>query len=308
MSSEESKLAIYAAFAANLLIALVKFIASAITGSSAMLSEGIHSLVDTTNQLLLLLGIKRSKRRPSKLHPFGYGMEIYFWSFIVSILVFSVGGGVAIYEGIHRIIKGGNEIAGNSIYWNLGVLIIALIFESISFYVAISEFRKNHPKGFRSALKRSKDAPTLAVIIEDSAAVVGLIIAIIGVVISYFTKNPLFDSMASLIIGILLVYVAYFLAYETKHLLIGESASEANLKIIRDELSSNNNLEYYGNIRTMHLGPDEILVVIEANFKDNFTVPEIEQFTENIKLDLKAKNKNFKYIYIETNDILKSVI
>ncbi len=306
MSVKGSKLTIYASIAANVLIAVMKFIASLFTGSSAMLSEGIHSLIDTVNGLLLLLGIKKSKLGPDKLHPFGHGKEIYFWSFIVSILVFSLGGGVAIYEGIHRLYNPVEKSEEVNILWNYGVLIGAIIFEGASLIVALKEFRKIHPTGYKSALEDSKDAATVAVIIENGAAVAGLIIALIGVTLAYYLEMPVFDAAASILIGVLLVYVAYFMANETRHLLIGESVSDRDLAFLEKILQAYPQIEYFGNIRTMHLGPNQVIAVIEVNFKDDLKVLEVERLVNEIKTKIKNTNPKFTHVYIETDSIRKS--
>ena len=306
MSAHGSKLSIFAAIAANVLIAIMKFIASIFTGSSAMLSEGIHSLIDTINGLLLLFGINQSKKGPDKLHPFGRGKEIYFWAFIVSILVFSLGGGVAIYEGIHKITHPAVEGNESSVWWNYGVLIGAIFFEGASLIIALKEFRKVHPTGFRSALEDSKDAATVAVIIENGAAVAGLVIALIGVGLAQFLDNPIYDALASILIGILLVYVAYFMANEMRHLLIGEAAMDKDLDKIQEILKSYKDIEFFGNIRTMHLGPDEIMAGMEVNFKDNLPVGKLEKIIKEIKERIKNTNPKFTHIYIESDSIKKS--
>ena len=231
-----SKLAIYTAIGANLLIAVMKFIAAFFTGSAAMLSEGLHSVIDTVNGFLLLLGIKRSKGKPDKLHPFGHGKEIYFWSFIVAIFIFSLGGGVAIYEGIHHLMSPPVHAAEGSVLWSYGVLIGAIVFEGTSLMIALKGFNKTHKTGFKKALEDSKDAATVAIIIEESAAVMGLIIALIGITLAHFLHNPMYDALASVAIGVLLCYVAYFMAQETRHLLLGETVSDDDLKMIDDVL------------------------------------------------------------------------
>jgi len=306
MSVEGSKLTIFASIAANLIIAIMKFIASVFTGSSAMLSEGIHSVIDTANGLLLLFGIKQSKKAPDKLHPFGHGKEIYFWSFIVSILVFSMGGGVAIYEGIHKLLHPTGEMDHSNVIWNYGVLIGAVVFEGASLWIALKEFRKVHPTGFKSALEESKDAASVAIIIENGAAVVGLAIALIGVTLAFVLDDPLYDALASVLIGILLVYVAYFMAKETKHLLIGETASDKDLKMINDVLDDYKEIEFFGNIRTMHLGPDEVMSGMEVNFKDNIPVGELEKIVKEIKGRIRKNNPKFTHIYVESDSIKKS--
>jgi len=305
MATGGSKLAIFASMAANLGIAVMKFIASIFTGSSAMLSEGIHSLVDTTNGVLLLWGIKRSKKAPDKLHPFGHGMEIYFWSFVVSIFVFALGGGVALYEGIKHLQEHGGHIdtSVKMKYWNYGVLIGSLLFEGGSLWVAWKEFRKSYPKGFVTAMEKSKDAATIAVIIENGAAVIGLIIAMIGITLTYYFHNPIFDAWASIFIGILLTGVSLFMAVETKRLLIGESAVEAEIEAINNILKQYSQLEGFGNIKTMHLGPDDILLGANINFKDELTVKQIEPIVKDIKAKIVANNPKIKHIFIETDSI-----
>jgi len=305
MATGGSKLAIFASMAANLGIAVMKFIASFFTGSSAMLSEGIHSLVDTINGVLLLWGIKRSKLAPDGQHPFGHGKEIYFWSFVVAIFIFSLGGGVALYEGIKHLTEHDTHI-DHSLkmkYWNYGVLIGSIFFEGASLWVGWKEFRKSYPKGFITAMSKSKDAATVAVIIENGAAVIGLLIALVGITLTYYFNNPVFDAWASIFIGILLTIVAIFMAVETKHLLIGESATKEDIKEIIDIFKEYDELEGFGNIKTMHLGPDDILLGANINFKDNFTVKQIEPVIQDIKQRIIAKNPDIKHIFIETDSI-----
>ncbi len=305
MATGGSKLAIFASMAANFGIAVMKFIASIFTGSSAMLSEGIHSLVDTTNGVLLLWGIKKSKKAPDKLHPFGHGKEIYFWSFVVSIFVFALGGGVALYEGIKHMSEHGGHIDTSlkMKYWNYGVLIGSLLFEGGSLWVAWKEFRKSYPKGFISAMEKSKDAATIAVIIENGAAVIGLLIAMIGITLTYYFHNPVFDAWASIFIGILLTGVSLFMAVETKRLLIGESAIETDIVAIKNILKQYPQLEGFGNIKTMHLGPDDILLGANINFKDELTVKQIEPIIKEIKEKIVTNNPKIKHIFIETDSI-----
>ncbi len=305
MATGGSKFAIFASMAANLGIAVMKFIAAFFTGSSAMFSEGIHSLVDTSNGMLLLWGIKRSKMSPDQKHPFGYGMEIYFWSFVVSIFVFALGGGVALYEGIKHLLEHSSEIDHSTKmkYWNYGVLIGSLLFEGASLWVGWKEFRKSYPKGFIRSMAKSKDAPTVAVIIENGAAVLGLLIAFIGITLTYYYNNPVFDAWASIFIGLLLTLVSLFMAVETKHLLIGESAVEKDIQAIEHIFKQYKELEGYGNIKTMHLGPDDILLGANINFKDDLTVKQIEPIVQDIKNKIIADNPKIKYVFIETDSI-----
>jgi len=305
MATGGSKLAIFASMAANLGIAVMKFIASFFTGSSAMLSEGIHSLVDTTNGILLLWGLKESKTAPDKQHPFGHGKEIYFWSFVVAIFIFALGGGVALYEGIKHLMEHEGEVdhSGKMMYWNYGVLIGSLIFEGASLWVGWKEFRRSHPTGFISALRESKDAASIAVIIENGAAVIGLLFALVGITLTYKFDNPAFDAWASILIGLLLSFVAFFMAKETKHLLIGEAAVEQDINEIIDILKQYDEIEAFGNIKTMHMGPNDIMLGANINFKDDLTIGQIEPVIKEIKEKIVNRNPDIKHIFIETNSI-----
>ena len=305
MATGGSKLAIFASMAANLGIAIMKFIASFFTGSSAMLSEGIHSLVDTTNGILLLWGLKKSQVAPDKQHPFGHGKEIYFWSFVVAIFIFALGGGVALYEGIKHLMEHGGEIndSPKMKMWNYGVLIGSLIFEGASLWVAWKEFRKVHPKGIVSAMEESKDAASIAVIVENGAAVIGLLIAMLGVSLTYYYHNPVFDAWASILIGLLLTFVAFFMAKETKHLLIGEAAVEEDITEVEDIIKQYPEIEAFGNIKTMHMGPHDIMLGASVNFKDDLKVGQIEPIVAELKKRIVTKNPDIKHIFIETDSI-----
>ncbi|MCB0761823.1 MAG: cation transporter [Flavobacteriales bacterium] len=297
-----SKVAIYGAISANLAISAMKFTASFFTGSSAMLSEGIHSLIDTANGMLLLYGIKQSKQAPDQSHPFGYGKEVYFWSFVVAIMIFALGGGVAIYEGIEHLLHPAVSEASNPI-WNYAVLGGAIVAEGISFLVAMREFRKANPSGFFGSIKASKDAATFAVIIEDSAALIGLLLALIGVALAQFTGDPMWDALASIAIGVLLAGVAWFMARETKGLLVGESAVPEDLDVIDDVLKNYKQIKHFGNVRSMHLGPEQVLLTMDINFFDHITAGEIESIVHEIELRIKEKAPRFTRIYMETIDI-----
>lgn len=303
MAAGGSTLAVFASMAANLGIAVMKFIAAFFTGSSAMLSEGIHSLIDTTNGLLLLLGLKKSQASPDKQHPFGHGKELYFWSFVVAIMIFALGGGVAIYEGIKHLTEKHPEVdlSPRMMYWNYGVLFGSLLFEGISLWIGWKEFRKTNPEGFIDALRQTKDAVSIAVIIENAAAVTGLLIALIGVSLTYYFRNPLFDGGASVLIGLLLSYVAYFMARETKHLLIGEAADDKQIARIEAILAAYPQIEAFGNIKTMHLGPHEIMLGANINFRDELTIRQIEPIVAEIKQKIIESNPDIKHIYIETD-------
>jgi len=306
MATGGSTFSIISSIVANLAIAILKFIASSFTGSAAMLSEGIHSVIDTVNGLLLLLGVKRSKKGADKMHPFGHGKEIYFWSFVVAIFIFALGGGMAIYEGVKHIMHPIHEVDHTNVLWSVGVIIGAFVFEGASLLVAFKEFRKTYPTGFTSALIESKDAATFAVIIENAAALAGLIIALVGVGLTYFLDDPIYDAYASVAIGLLLAYVAFFMAKETQNLLVGETASETDLQMIRSIIDDYNEIEFFGNLRSMHLGPDEVMIGVEVNFKDDLRVGELEKIIKEIKQRIRSNDTKFTHIYIESDSITKS--
>lgn len=297
-----SKVAVYAAIGGNFLISIMKFVASFFTGSAAMLSEGIHSLIDTFNGILLLYGIKRSKKEPDLKHPFGYGKEVYFWSFVVAIFIFALGGGLAIYEGIEHLLHPEPSDTSNRI-WNYAVLAGAIVIESGSFYLAFREFRKSYPTGFISSIKKSKDAATFAVMIEDTAAVTGLLIALAGVILSDVTGNPMYDGSASIAIGILLCVVAIFLARETKGLLVGEAAVDEDIDIVNTVIASYEEVKHHGNVRSMHLGPDQVLLAVDVNFWDETTAGRIEEIVKDAEARIQAKAPQFTQIYLEAIDI-----
>ena len=217
------KLVIYAALIGNALIAIMKFIAASITGSSAMFSEGIHSVVDTGNQMLLLYGLKQAKKPADDRFPFGHGKEIYFWSFVVAIMIFAVGAGISIYEGIHRLL---NPTPLDNILVNYIVLTLAMIFEGAAWFFAFKEFKQAKGKwGYIEAVQRGKDPSIFVVLFEDSAAMLGLLVALLATFLTQITGNLYFDGIASIIIGFILAGTAMWLAFETKGLLIGESAN-----------------------------------------------------------------------------------
>ncbi|MGY5849411.1 cation diffusion facilitator family transporter [Salegentibacter sp. F14] len=296
-----SKIAIYGAIGANTLIAISKFTASFFTGSSAMMAEGIHSLVDTGNGLLLLLGIKRSKQEPDDMHPFGYGKEVYFWSFVVSILIFALGGGFAIYEGIHAL-QDPHVIKDPT--WNYVVLVAAIIFEGTALYLALKTFNKSRAKktNIVSSIVKSKDAATFAVIIEDTAALAGLLVALLGIFLSQQLQNPYLDGASSILIGIILLVVATFLARESKGLLLGESASPLVMVSIEKILKRNINISDWAVPQTMHFGPDNIFAVIEIDLADDLKLDQAEKTMESLRLEIKNKIPQITQVVIQTSN------
>lgn len=293
-----SKFSIYGAITANILIAISKFLASFFTGSAAMLAEGIHSLIDTGNGLLLLLGIKFSKKSADQLHPFGYGKEIYFWSFVVSILIFSLGGGFAIYEGIHAL-QNPEKIADP--LWNYIVLGTSILFEGVSLIIAIKNFNKTHRSGsIVQNIIGSKDPASFAIIIEDSAAVTGLLIALLGVFLSERLDVPAIDGIASLLIGILLLLVASFLARETKGLLLGESAKPEIIKKIRTIIESQKEVIACDYPKTIHFGPEQILLTVKIDLEDHIQLMDAEKIIRELRKEIRTEIPAITQLHIET--------
>jgi cation diffusion facilitator family transporter len=277
---------ILTALAANVGIAIAKFIAAGITGSSAMLTEGVHSLVDSTNHVLLLYGTKRAKKAADQIHPLGYGRELYFWSFVVAILVFSLGSGVAIYEGILHIFD--PEPASDPTIAFI-VLAVAFALESWSTWAALKEF--NVARGKRSmlaAIRSSKDAPTIIILLENGGALAGLVLAACGIAASIWTHNPVWDGVASVLIGLVLAAVAILLLIEAKGLLIGESADPALVEALRHSAAIHDGVDRVHEVLTVHHAPDQIVAVISADFDDNIHARDVERIVRDIEAKIAA--------------------
>lgn len=299
--SHSSKFVIYAALVGNLLIAVTKFVASTITGSSAMLSEAIHSMVDTGNQGLLLWGIKRSKQPPDSSHPFGYGMELYFWTFVVAILIFAVGAGVSMYEGIHKL-NASEPIKSPVI--NYVVLTLAMIFEGVAWTIAFKAFnRQRGSRGMFHAIRRSKDPTVFTVLFEDSAAMLGLIFAFIGVACSQYFGNVVFDALASIGIGLILAVTAAVLAYESKGLLIGEAAGASVIKTIRGIIRRNTDVLSINEMLTMHFGPRDVLLTLSIDFVDGISAGRVEAVISNLEREIKTACPEITRVFIEAQSI-----
>jgi len=291
-----ANIVILAALFANLGIAAAKFVAAAITGSSSMLTEGVHSLVDSGNQGLLLYGQRRAKRVPDALHPFGYGRELYFWAFVVAILIFGLGAGISVYEGWAHI-EAPEPLHDPTI--NYIVLAIALALEGTSWWIALREFAAaKGDLGWWQAVKESKDPATFIVLFEDSAALAGLIVAGIGIWASHAWDDPRIDGAASIAIGVILAAVAMLLAREAKGLLIGERADPALIAEIRATLEAEPGITYVNHVRTVHSAPDRVFVAISADFDDALTMGEAETLVERLEKLLKARQPKLSSIYI----------
>ncbi len=300
MSASAGKVVI-AALAGNFLIAMTKFTAASITGSSAMLSEGVHSLVDTGNQALLLLGMKRAKRPASPGFPFGHGKEIYFWSFMVAVLLFGFGAGISIWEGVKHVMHPVEMVKPTIAYIVLGA---SIVFEGISFTVALREFNKvRNGLGYFEAARRGKDPTFFVVLFEDGAAMIGLIVALLGVFLAQVTGSPIWDGIASIIIGLVLAAVAIWLARETKGLLIGESADEIVTDRIRDCAAAQPGIDNVNEIATLHMGPNFIVVNISLDFAESLNSTELEALVSTLSEEIKAIDRSIKRVFIEAKSI-----
>jgi cation diffusion facilitator family transporter len=295
--ASSSKKVIYAALVGNALIAVTKFAASSVTGSSAMLSEAVHSLVDTGNQVLLLYGLRRARRPPDEEFPFGHGKEVYFWSFIVAILIFALGAGISIYEGIQHLL---DPHGVESPLINYLVLGLAMIFEGAAWFLAFREFR--HVKGdwgYLEAVHRGKDPTLFVVLFEDSAAMLGLVVAFLGVFLGQVTGIPQFDGAASVVIGMILGGTAIWLAYETKSLLIGESAHPEVIRGIKEIAASSAHVRRVNEVLTMHMGPDFVLATLSVDFVDTASAAEVEASIAALDASLKVAYPEVKRIFVE---------
>jgi cation diffusion facilitator family transporter len=278
MASASSKKVIYAALIGNFLIAVTKFIAFFVTKSSAMLSEGVHSVVDTSNQVLLLYGLRQAKKPADAQFPFGHGKEVYFWGFIVAVTIFTIGAGVSIYKGVHHLM---HPVPIQNPNLNYIVLACALVFEGAAWYFALTEFGKAKGKwGYFQAVQRGKDPSMFVVLFEDSAAMLGIIVAFVGIWLSQLTGNPLYDGAASVIIGLILAGTAAWLAYEIKGLLIGESATPEIVNGIKEIAKS------YPKIK-------------HVNFADSLSAGDIEDTIARLDRQIKQAYPRIKRVFVE---------
>ena len=301
MAAHGSKKVIYAALIGNALIAVTKFGAAAFTGSSAMLSEAVHSLVDTGNQGLLLYGIARSNRPADKTHPFGYSREIYFWAFVVAILIFAVGSGVSIYEGVQKVLHP-HPITNPMV--NYIVLSAAIVFEAVAWTIAYRAFNK--VRGSRSLLeevRRSKDPTLFTVLFEDTAAMAGLVVALVGIMAAQYLGLEWADGAASIVIGIILALAAIMLAYETKGLLIGEAAREGLVTGVRNIVSATPSVLHLNELRTMHMGPEDVLLALSIDFDDQRNVGETENAIYDIETKIRAEFPEVTRLFIEVQSL-----
>ncbi len=308
MSASGGGKAIIAAFLANLGIAIAKFIAWALSGSASMLAEGVHSLADSGNQLLLLLGGRKAKRGADRAHPFGYGRERYVYAFVVSIILFSVGGLFAIYEGIDKLTDP-HELDRAWWWLPLAVLIIAIGLESFSLRTAVRESNLVRDKGqsWVSFVRRSKAPELPVVLLEDIGALTGLTFALLGVGLTLITHNPVFDAIGTLMIGVLLVLIAVVLGIETKSLLVGEGANQADIDRIVDAINDGPEVEKLIHMKTLYLGPDELLVAAKIALSADKSVREAAEDIDEIEARIREAVPVARSVYLEP-DIYRPAI
>ena len=293
----ESPVAIYGALAANLAIAATKYIVAALTGSSAMLAEAIHSTVDTGNSLLLLVGTRLSQRPPSELHPFGHGKELYFWSLIVAVLIFGIGGGVSFYEGVLHVRE---PLPMKDPLWNYVVLGAAAVFESASFAIALRAFRREAAgRPLWAALRSSKDPTTYTVLAEDGAALAGLAVAALGVYASHRWDLPVLDGVASMVIGLLLAGVAVLLVRESRGLLIGEGIRASTAEEIRRVAAGRAEVERVGRPLSMYIGREQVLLMLDVQFRDGTPAEAVARAIEAIEREVRRRFPVIRVIAIE---------
>lgn len=292
-----SKTAIYAALVGNGLIAVTKFIAASISGSAAMFSEGVHSLVDTGNQVLLLHGLKQAEKPPDAEFPFGHGKEVYFWSFVVAILIFGLGAGVSLYQGVIHL---GHPDPLGDLTINYIVLALAIVFEGGALWVAVREFNRNRGElSVMEAVRGGKDPSMFVVVFEDSAALLGLVVAMLGLVLYQLTGNLIFDALASIFIGLILAGTAAWLAFEAKGLLIGESAAPAIVAAINRIADEDDRVLTVNEVATLHMGPAHVIATLSVDFVDGIDSSRVEAAVTELNRAIKAVDPSIRRVFIE---------
>lgn len=302
--SHQSKLIIFVAMGANFAIAVVKFIAAALSGSSAMLSEGIHSVVDTGNQALLLVGLSRSRQPPDADYPFGYGRELYFWSLIVAVLLFGVGGGMAIYEGVTHLM---HPRPLEDAFWAYVVLGVAAVFEAISWSFAFRDLmRRRQGRTLWQTIRASRDPSVFTVLFEDTAALLGLLAAFVGIYFGHRYANPYFDGAASIVIGTVLCVTALVLIRESKSLLVGEAVSPAIVASIKAVTNADSRVAAVGRALTMVLGRHEVLLTLDVRFQPGLSLQELALAVRELQQAIRDRHPDITRIFVEPIGIAPS--
>ena len=298
MATRESKGVIYAAIFANIAIAVCKFVAAAITGSSAMLAEAFHSTADSGNELLLLWGIKRSARPPDSLHPYGHGKVLYFYSLLVAVYIFGVGGGLAVYEGISHLKH--PEIPTHP-GWNYAVLALAAVFDFYSWRISYRELRarKDPNESTWEEIKGGKDPTVFTVFLEDSAGLLGVLLAFLAIFLGRQFNNPYLDPIASIVIGLVLAVLAVFLGRESGALLVGERTNRARIERLNEIIRADPAVEHVGDLLTMQLGPEQVLLTVNIQFRRKLTLEQLESAIERIEARIRQEQPSVQRIFIE---------
>jgi len=300
MAGESTK-AVVAAIAGNFAIAVCKFVAAGFSGSAAMLAEAIHSLVDTGNDGLMLYGLRRSTKPADEDHPFGYGHELYFWTLVVGILIFGLGGGMSILTGILHVM---NETTTEASVWSYAVLAIAAVFEGISWWFGYRAFRSEQQgRGVVETIQISKDPTTFSVLLEDSAALAGLAIAFAGIFMSHQLGVPWIDGASSIVIGVLLCLIALVMVYESKGLLIGEGVAKETAHGVRALIAAESDVESIGKLGTLYLGPEDVMLAVEVRFRRDGSVADTRHAIGRISNAIRAKYPRIRHVFLDASSI-----
>lgn len=296
MAKQDSSKTVFLALSVNFFIGLIKSFVAFITNSSAMFSEAIHSFVDSFNQFLLWFGIKQSKKDNRKIYPLGRGKEEYFWTLVVAVLIFTVGGLVSLEHGIEAL---SHPKKLENLAISISILSISIILETYVLIKAVKKLRDGKKnKSIMKLLKKSNDGPLIAIVVEDFAATLGLIIALIGTLISYFTNNPIYDAISSILIGILLMVSGLFLGYEMKHLITGEAISSDLHIEIKNALQKNKEIISVMTIKTISIGAEKYLCIVELNYQDNLEDVDIVSLNKKLETELKSIDQRLEQIYL----------
>jgi cation diffusion facilitator family transporter len=298
MSSHGSNKAVVFALAGNLLIAIIKYIVAFITGSAAMLAESIHSTADSFNQVLLLIGHKKARKAATEMHSFGYANEVFFWSLMVAVLLFFVGALFSIYEGVHKLMHP-EELT--NVFWIFAVLISSIVIEAKSFQVAFGEFRKTTKLPFFKAIRASTQVSLIVVVLEDSAAMTGLVVVLVSTLLAWLV-NPVFDAIGSITVGVLLLAVSILLIAEVKNLIVGESMPRERRQVMRNVIHKYKNVGHINRMQTMVMGDSRYLVLLSVDINNEMKGSDVEDMTERLKLELKKEIPEIGTIYIEAQD------
>lgn len=299
--AQEGKTAVVAAILGNFAIAITKFFAAAISGSSAMLSEAIHSLVDTGNGALILLGIHNSRKPADSEHPFGHGRELYFWTLMVGVLIFGVGGGMSIYEGLTHLANPNPIAEARSNYIVLG---ISAVFESTTWVFGWKAFSKERRgRGVIQAIHNTKDPTSFSVLLEDSAALLGLLVASLGIFLSRYLNQPYLDGAASIVIGGLLCLIATIMVYESRGLLIGEGVDRQTLQGLRGIVEADQDVAHVQHLHTIYQSPRRVLLVIQLSFKDHISAVDVRAAVRRLESNIRARYPEIKYVFFGAESI-----